>query len=150
MRNEKYYFRGFFLLCLTLILSGCDKSKTANIIVGPPSPMVPINEGIDFDRYSAFIFTSLPNGFVEVGMADPGTPISYSLSITPLQNTCNVKKYNNDGNVSGNQALSGTTYANSYAQFLVIEKCIGGTTVQVNMTYLIGIQKYIGTASVTV
>ena len=64
MRDERYYFRWFFLLCLALILSGCDKSKTADIIVGPPVPGEPITEGINFDIYSAFLFTSLPNGFV--------------------------------------------------------------------------------------
>jgi hypothetical protein len=149
MRDEKYYFRWFFLLCLALILSGCDKSKTADIIVGPPSPMVPITEGVSVDNDYVFLLTTLPNGFIVLNPPDPATPISYSLSITPLQNTCNVIKYNIDGTVSSNQALSGTTYSNRFNQFMGVQNCIGGTNVQVNMTYLIGIQKYIGTGSFT-
>ena len=150
MRDEKYYFRGFFLLCLALILSGCDKSKTADIIVGPPSPTGPITEGVSVDSNYGFLLTTLPNGFVETGRVDPATPISYSLSITPLQTTCNVYVYGTDGSVFHSSPLSGTTYSTSSHQFLFLHNCSGGTTVQVNMSYLIGIQKYIGTGSFTV
>ena len=138
----------FFLLCLALILSGCDNSKHADIIVGQPSPNEPITEAISVGYNSVFLLTTLPTGFIVVGQPSQPTPISYSLSITgDTLDTCDVKVYKANGTSADHQALSGTTYSAHISQFLVVQNCTPQTKVFLNTTYRIGIQAYIGNAS---
>jgi hypothetical protein len=139
VRSDKYYFRGLFLLGLALILSACNNSKHADIIVYSP-----IDSANDI-----FSLTTLSTGFIVTGQPSP-TPISYSVSLSgDTSNTCNIRVIDSSGILQPNQGMSGTAYMEPSFAFIGVNYCTVGTEVGLNIRYQIGTQKYEGSSSFT-